>query len=237
MVVIGRLPCRVTFVRHPRARHYVLRVEADGSLRVTVPRGGSRADAVTFVRRQSEWVERERYRVALTSGFDTAWRPGTRLLLRGEEVVLEVDDTGWHVRVGAERIPTGARTPGGTPNLRAVVTAHLRGLAEQELPSRLAALAAAHGYAVAGVSVRDQRSRWGSCSPAGRISLNWRLIQVPPSVRDYVLLHELTHLKAADHSRRFWTALEAACPWHREARAWLRSAHLIRPATPAPPGR
>ena len=57
----------------------------------------------------------------------------------------------------------------------------------------------------------------------GPDSLNWRLVQAPPTVRDYVLLHELTHLAEGNHSRRFWKKLEAVCPWHREARAWLRA--------------
>jgi hypothetical protein len=56
--------------------------------------------------------------------------------------------------------------------------------------------------------------------------LNWRLVQTPPLVRDYVLLHELTHLAVANHSPKFWRALEAVCPWHREARAWLRARHI-----------
>jgi predicted metal-dependent hydrolase len=99
----------------------------------------------------------------------------------------------------------------------------LRDLAARELPARLMELAASLGHTVAGVTVRDQRSRWGSCSHAGRISLNWRLVQAPPTVRDYVLLHELMHLAEGNHSRRFWKKLEAVCPWHREARAWLRA--------------
>jgi len=69
--------------------------------------------------------------------------------------------------------------------------------------------------------VGSQRTRWGSCSPSGRVSLNWRLVQMPPPVRDYVLLHELAHLKHPDHSSRFWREVERLCPWYREARAWL----------------
>jgi predicted metal-dependent hydrolase len=88
-------------------------------------------------------------------------------------------------------------------------------------------MAASLGHQVSRVTIRDQRSRWGSCSPSGRISLNWRLIQVPPSVRDYVLLHELTHLVESNHSPRFWKKLEAVCPWHREARTWLRARPLV----------
>ena len=107
------------------------------------------------------------------------------------------------------------------------VEAHLRELAARQLPARLLELARAHGLAVAGVSVRNQRTRWGSCSPSGRISLNWRLIQVPPAVSDYVLFHELTHLRHLNHSARFWRELARLCPHHAEARRWLRSSKLL----------
>jgi predicted metal-dependent hydrolase len=72
------------------------------------------------------------------------------------------------------------------------------------------------------VSVRNQRWRWGSCSRQGRICLNWRLVRMPESVRDYVMIHELMHLRRMDHSPRFWKLVEDACPDFRSARAWLR---------------
>jgi hypothetical protein len=178
-LVIGRRQWSVTYIRHRRARHYILRLADDGSLRVTIPRGGSRKDAEQFASGKAGWIEREQYRREMARG--TA---GSR----------------WD--------------------------ASQRPQAERELPGRLAELAAQYGFRVAGVTVRNQRSRWGSCSPSGRISLNWRLAQVPPLVRDYVLLHELTHLAVSNHSPRFWKALAAVCPWHREARAWLRSRRI-----------
>jgi predicted metal-dependent hydrolase len=220
LLTVGRQAWPVTYVRHRRARHYVLRLEDDGSLRVTIPRGGSRKDAERFARHKAGWVERERYRRALARGSTGGWRDGSRILLRGEELPLQVDRQGGATRLGDEVIPLPAD---GFGDLRRVVCDRLRRLAERELPIRVMELAAAAGCRVTGVTVRDQRSRWGSCSPSGRISLNWRLIQVPPSVRDYVLLHELTHLAEANHSVRFWSMLEAVCPWHREARAWLKA--------------
>jgi predicted metal-dependent hydrolase len=94
--------------------------------------------------------------------------------------------------------------------------------ARRELPVRLLELAAEHGLTVARISIRNQRWRWGSCSPSGHICLNWRLVTMPDWVRDYVLFHELMHLKRMDHSRKFWKLVAAACPRFREARAWLR---------------
>jgi predicted metal-dependent hydrolase len=94
--------------------------------------------------------------------------------------------------------------------------------ARRELPARLFALAAEHGLTVSRVSIRNQQWRWGSCSRAGHICLNWRLVTMPDWVRDYVLIHELMHLKRMDHSRKFWRLVAAACPAFRDARRWLR---------------
>jgi len=77
--------------------------------------------------------------------------------------------------------------------------------------------------------VRNQRSRWGSCSHRGSISLNWRLIQAPPFVRDYILLHELMHLREMNHSPRFWSEVESVCPYYQVAERWLKAhSRLLR---------
>ena len=100
----------------------------------------------------------------------------------------------------------------------------LRKYAGAELPQRVRELAALHGLEarISTISVRNQRTRWGSCSARGKISLNWRLVQVPPSVRDYVILHEIAHLVHLNHSARFWTLVESFCPNYREEEAWLK---------------
>ncbi len=100
--------------------------------------------------------------------------------------------------------------------------AALRERARKELPPRLLEMAAQHGLTVTGVSIRNQRTRWGSCGRDGKISLNWRLVLMPPPVRDYVLIHELMHLRRLDHSPAYWKLVAAACPDYRDARQWLR---------------
>lgn len=95
--------------------------------------------------------------------------------------------------------------------------------AKDELPSRCLELAAQHGERVDRVVVRNQRSRWGSCSTRRTISLNWRLVLMPPDVRDYVILHELMHLRHPNHSRAFWREVATVCPTWREAERWLRN--------------
>ncbi len=121
--------------------------------------------------------------------------------------------TDWVSRQRARLTPTAFGTEERTA---------LRAQARTELTARLLEIAAMYGMTVAGVSIRNQRTRWGSCGRDGKISLNWRLVLMPPAVRDYVLIHELMHLRRLDHSPAFWKLVAAACPGYREARQWLR---------------
>jgi hypothetical protein len=208
------------FVRMRRARRYILRIRSGGGLRVTIPRGGSRTEAARFVEKQAAWIQRERARLRATA-LPAEWRDGGAVLLRGERVCLQVSDVnGRPVVRYAERI---VRVPAEASDLRPYIEADLRVLARIELGTRLCELAGLHGLTVAGVSIRNQKSRWGSCSRDGRIALNFRLVQMPPHISDYVLLHELMHLKQQNHSRRFWRLVEAACPEFRAAERWLKT--------------
>lgn len=163
------------FVRHRRARRYILRVLDDGSVRVTLPRWGSRSEALRFLEASRQWIADQRAR-------------------RRTAPVRPVFDV-----------------------------AEARRRAGRELPLQLRHLAALHGIEVTRISIRNQRSRWGSCSRRGSISLNWRLVLVPDFVREYVMLHELMHRRELNHSARFWGLVAAVCPRLVEARRWLRT--------------
>ena len=227
VVSVPGVAAAVLFVRQRRARHYILRLRDDGVVRVTVPWHGSHAEAKRFLMARREWVAREQIRRDVAAGHRRGpWRTGTTVPLRGVEVPIEVTPVGGRFRVtfGGEAITVPPLEAG---NLRGRVEAHLRRLAAHDLPLRRYGLARAHGFAVSAVSIRNQRTRWGSCSASGRISLNWRLIQLPPAVCEYVLLHELTHLRQPNHSARFWRELAGLCPHFAEARRWLRSTKLL----------
>jgi predicted metal-dependent hydrolase len=202
----------VEIARHRWARRYVLRVRPDGALRLTVPRGQSIAGGLAFVSRQAEWVEREQsrrqHRLAPLGDGGQIW-------YQGQIETVAIAD-GW-LTCGGLRIPIKHGE-----DARMVVERHLRARATAELPARCLELAAAHGLNVARVSVRNQRSRWGACSPRRVITLNWRLLQMPAAVSDYVILHELMHLRQANHSRRFWRQVESVCAWWRDAERWLK---------------
>jgi predicted metal-dependent hydrolase len=211
---------RVEFVRMRRARRYIVRVRPDGTVRVTIPRGGSRAEAAQFLHRHTAWVASERARVHAAS-VTPAWTDGATMMLRGELVTMQVgiDGRGRRVVRYGERVVV---LNGAGDDLRSCIENDLRVFARDELAPHLQALAAKHGVKVSRLSIRNQRSRWGSCSRAGGIALNYRLVQMPPAVCDYVLVHELMHLKEQNHSRRFWRLVEAACPDFRQAERWLR---------------
>jgi predicted metal-dependent hydrolase len=209
----------VIFKSHPRARRYTLRLNRDDALVVTVPRGGSHREALQFVQRSRGWIDGQRVRRQGATGHATEWREGTSLLLRGDRVTLSLaHERGRPLVVcGDHRIFIADRTM----NLRRPVEAHLLALARTDLPLRTRELAHMHGIAVSRISVRNQSSRWGSCSTTGVISLNWRLVQAPDWVRDYLIIHELMHRREMNHSMRFWRLVAHACPRWREAEAWL----------------
>ena len=210
---------RVEFVRMRRARRYVMRVRPDGTLRVTIPRGGSRAEALAFMERHVAWIARERSRVR-TERAPVVWTHGSTVLLRGLPHVLEIESSGkgWAARYADRRVRIESPA-----NVRPEVERDLRKLAAEQLPVRLNELADDHGLQVTRVTIRNQRSRWGSCARSGAIALNFRLVQMPPEVCDYVLIHELMHLKQQNHGRRFWALVERAFPAYKEAERWLRS--------------
>jgi predicted metal-dependent hydrolase len=212
-------------VRHPRARRYVLRLQPDGTPRLTIPRWGSKREALAFLEAQRDWVARERARQVerARNRPSREWADGHTVLLAGRAIALR---RGASARAGVidegDALVVTPRTADGA-DLRPVASAWMLARAKRELPARLLELAARLDLAVTRVSVRNQRARWGSCATGGRISLNWRLLQTPDDVRDYVLVHELMHLRQANHSRRFWALVARACPGYETSRRWLRA--------------
>lgn len=221
---VGSRTAPLLMVHHPRARRYLLRLRADGTVRVTIPRCGTVTAAWDFASRNIGWLEQQFQRLATQPQSPVAWHPGTELLFRGEQVRIELESPG-AIRFGTERVKVAAVAA----DLRPAVQKHLRQLAAQELPPRVLELAARHSVSVSRVSVRNQKSRWGSCSRRGTISLNWRLIQSPVFVRDYIILHELAHRRQMNHSDKFWQEVARLCPDYPAAERWLKQhAKLLR---------
>ena len=216
-LLIGSRRVPLSLVRHPRARRYRLRLRADGTARVTVPRGGSMAEARSFAERSHAWLEHQLQKLEAQPRKFAGWQIGSEILFRGEPVQIVSDATG-KIQFGSEAMALDV----SVSELRPAIEQHLRQLAARELPMRVVELARRHGLTVTRVTVRNQRTRWGSCSRRGTISLNWRLIQMPGFVSDYIILHELAHRKQMNHSNRFWREVEIMCPEYRNAERWLK---------------
>lgn len=224
---VGGRQLPLVLIRHPRARRYLLRLTPDGAARVTIPRGGSAAEARRFAERSKSWLEQAIQRQAARLVPSRLWPVGTPILFRGESVVIEIATgaTGNTIRFGSEMV----KVADVVTDFRPAIEKHMWRLAAQELPPRVQAYAAQHQVLVRRISVRNQKSRWGSCSRRGTISLNWRLIQTPPHVQDYIILHELMHLRQMNHSARFWHEVESVCPDYATAERWLKqNASLLR---------
>ena len=225
VLMAGGQAVPVTFTRSQRARRYILRLKTDGTACVTVPWRGSLAEGRRFAERQTAWLERQLLRLAARPVLPTDWRVGGTVHYRGEQVLLEAHASGRAVRFADQSV----RVTDAAGDVRPAIEKHLRKRAACELPPRVLELAALHAVVIRRVSVRNQRSRWGSCSRTGTISLNWRLIQTPDSVRDYIILHELMHVRQMNHSVRFWREVAAVCPAFEEAEGWIkRHSALLR---------
>lgn len=216
---IGSDTVPIRYVRNHKARRYILRLQPDGSVRATVPRVGSLKQARAFVGGNREWIVRQLRKRQEQPANPTTWQHGTEILYRGETVTLHVATTGNEQTISFADQMLRTRP---TSNVRLAVEHHLRRLAVPEITARTLELAALHKLSVRRVTVRNQRSRWGSCSRRGTISLNWRLIQSPVYVRDYIIFHELAHLREHNHSGRFWAVVAEFCADYERAEAWLK---------------
>lgn len=190
-------------------------MERDGELVVVLPEGVAEEEAGRAVQELGPWVARRREALAAAAR-ELAVEPGIvpfldeRLAVTAEPGRRRVHRSG-----GELLVPSG-------PQAGPAVERWYRRQARAEAQARLAQACSALGVAHGPVSIRDQRTRWGSCASSGAISLNWRLMLAPSAVFGYVAWHEACHLVVADHSPRFWGLLESHLPGYREPREWLR---------------
>ena len=212
----------VLYKKNARAKRYILRVDLEGNVVVTVPRYGTQNEALDFARSKADWIEAQLSEDRRLPE-PAAWQVGSMILFRGVEVPLEGigPDPHHSIQLGDLIIPCPRK--GWPENLRPTIEAAMAKKAAQELFSRTEELAKLHGYRINRIVVKNQKTRWGSCSIKRNINLNWRLIQTPAFVMDYIILHELSHLKHMNHSTRFWAEVERVCPDYRKAEAWLKS--------------
>ena len=212
----GDPPLTIRLRRNARARRISLRVSrSDGALWMTLPVGAARGQALAFAREKEGWL-RDQLRKA---GAPIRVAEGVVLPYRGAPHRLELAvGGGGVVRAEAGRL----LVPGPAPELAARLRSFLRHDARARLAPACDRHAAALGLGYSRLTLRDTRSRWGSCTEGGRLMFSWRLAMAPPEVLDYVAAHEVAHLAEMNHSPRFWALVERLRPGYRAERAWLR---------------
>ena len=137
---------------------------------------------------------------------------------------LLTDRQTWIITKYLEQQQKQARMPVSdlTDTQRAALTQRYIAAAREYFPKRAAHFQQFTGGTYNRITIRDQKTRWGSCSARGTLSFNWRLMLAPPAILDYVVVHELCHLTHMNHSPAFWQAVEAVCPDYRDSRRWLK---------------
>lgn len=218
IVMVDGEALAVMLKRHARARRMTLRQSCDGEhFILTVPRRHSRKAAEAFLNASAGWMEKTRARLSASMPVTG----GGRLLLRGEHYTIAA--TGKLRGLVALNSETREiAVPGAPSHVKRRLTEWLKREAGKDLHEASQRYAAAMNVTVKRLGVRDQKSRWGSCSADGVLSYSWRLVMAPPMVLDYVAAHEVAHLREMNHGPRFWRLVLSHCAAAREARTWLR---------------
>ena len=213
-------PVEIAVKVHARARSYRLSLRDAGRAVLTVPVHGRADEAEAFVRRQRHWLQSRLKRA-----------PGPRPFAEGAVVPLRGADhriaatgrlRGTVTLVEAADMPV-LFVPGAPEHLGRRLTDWLKTEAKRDLDARVAVHAATLAVSPTALSLRNQSSRWGSCSAKGRLNFNWRLVMAPPFVLDYVAAHEVAHMREMNHSPAFWAEVARTLPDFERGRAWLKS--------------
>jgi predicted metal-dependent hydrolase len=197
-----------------RAKRIILRIDPVGTVTLVVPRRTSKDEAVAFARSKAEWLNDRLAALPQPVPF----RDGAELPLLGRTHRIRHDPFAHGVRLGRGEIVVAGE--GG--HLPRRVVDFLRREARRECAERARRFARRLGQQVGRISVRDPKSRWGSCSHKGHLSFSWRLILAPEWVLDYVIAHEVAHLVEMNHGPRFWRLVDRLYPDSVRPRDWLR---------------
>ena len=207
--------------RHRRARRYTLRIHpSDREAILTMPPRGTIADAKDFALRHGGWIAARLGRLPKAAPF----LPGTVVPLRAvaHRIVHRTAQRGtvWtELRDSGERVLCVA---GGVEFIERRVHDYLKREARKDLQKASIHYAQALGVKVKRLSIRDQSSRWGSCTSEGNLSFSWRIMMAPQPVINYLVAHEVAHLKEMNHGPKFWKLCEKLCPDTDRCKDWLK---------------
>lgn len=215
----------LTIRHHPRASRIIIRISARTGVVVTAPPRASRRLIESAVHQRREWIVERLDELRRQENTESArLATGCVLQVLGRELTLQVDHMqGYPEGVVVESNTLVVNAPGMSGHaVGTLLRTWLRKVAEEAIPVRVQELNDIHRMEYSRVCVRDQKTRWGSCSKRGTLSFNWRVVLLPPTVMDYLIVHELAHLKEMNHSGRFWALVETMDPGFHASEQWLK---------------
>jgi len=213
-VLSGDPRVEITLRRSARARRVSLRVSGlDGRVTLSLPKSMSTAKAMAFAEEKSDWIRS--HLAKQVESVDVAL--GSEIMVRGDRVPI------MHGPVRKAQLADGAmQVPDRAEMVAARIKAFLKLAARAELTQACNHYAGLVDRSAGKITLRDTRSRWGSCSSRGDLMFSWRLVMAPPEVLDYVAAHEVAHLVEMNHSAAYWAVVERICPGYAAPRQWLR---------------
>lgn len=223
-IVLDGCPVAYTLRTSQRAKRLRLVVRPETGLEVTVPRGVPMRRVEQVLAEKARWIERSFAQVASRpSPMSYPLETGTPLTYCGRTIHLDVQRGPGRPRValrGDTLCVTATDTDAAV--IRDLVRRWYRRAAREVFAERTAYWNTGYGFSYGRIAVKDQKSRWGSCSRQGNLNFNWRLLLAPLPVLNYVVIHELAHLREPNHSPAFWALVAEQCPDYKTDRRWLR---------------
>ena len=213
-ILPGDPPVAVSLRRSSRAKRLSLRISgSDGRVTLTLPLRARLGDGLAFLREREGWL---RGHLTQAPAFVVP-AFGATIPFEGRPLLLCPGEGRQIVRDEGRLL-----MPPDPDRLAARLGAYLRTAARDRIGAACDRHARALGRPYRRLTLRDPRSRWGSCTSSGDLMMSWRLVLAPPPVLDYVAAHEVAHLARMDHSPQFWKLVEGLCPGFEEPREWLR---------------
>jgi predicted metal-dependent hydrolase len=220
-------PYSYTLIRRSSRRNINMRITYEGELVVSAPPGVSLKRIHTVLKRKERWIVG--HLIKMRNAISTV-DPLNSILLFGEPytVIKKTAANRSSISVREEKKELILKYRGSTEEeTRNQLKQRLQSLAKRELQKRISRVSDTLSISYTRLSVRDQKTRWGSSSGKGTISLNWRIIMAPEYVQDYLVVHELIHQLHRNHQRSFWNEVALRFPDYQEAERWLKTNSLL----------
>ncbi|MDE2853358.1 MAG: SprT family zinc-dependent metalloprotease [Chloroflexota bacterium] len=215
--------------RSNRARRISIRFMPQSGFEIVYPREKAKSDAMAFFQQKQAWVLKTWIEAQAKNTMamrEQRYVDGAELLYFGDKITLKLHEDGeaarFSLRDSRLEVVLPQQLQADQRLLRNIIEVFYRQQAKRYLPPRTRQLAQLHGFSYNQVRIKNQKTRWGSCSSKRNINLNLRLMMAPDAAIDYVIIHELCHLRELNHSAAFWALVESYCPKYRQWEAWFK---------------